>query len=67
VETGDIISIKSKDSFIYSPDKLTAVVGMKNVVIINLDDALLVADMDKSESVKKVVDFLSKNNMIEYM
>jgi hypothetical protein len=37
------------------------------VVIINLDDALLVADMDKTESVKKVVDFLSKHKMIEYM
>ena len=67
VETGEIITIKTSKSLIYSPHRLTAVVGMKNVVVIHLDDAVLVADMNSTESVKKVVEYLEKHNLHEYL
>ena len=43
-----------------SPEKLTAVIGMKDVIIVNLNDATLVMPMNRSEEVKKIVDMLSK-------
>ncbi len=54
------------DSYIYSPDKVTAVVGVDNLIIINHDDTLLVCRRDKAQNVKKVVDYLKTHNLEEY-
>jgi len=39
--------------------KWTAVIGLDNICIIETDDAILVCSKDKSEDVKKVVDYLT--------
>ena len=57
---GNIVTIDTNDSLIFSPQKLTAVIGMKDVIIVNLNDATLVMPMNRSEEVKKIVDMLSK-------
>jgi len=67
VEKGEIVSVNTKYSYVYSPNRLTAVVGLKNIVVINLDDALLVTSMEHAEEVKEVVTFLQKNNMEEFL
>ncbi len=54
------------DSFIYSEEKFTAVIGVDNLVIINSNDALLVCRRDKSQEVKKVVDYLKLNKMDQF-
>ena len=65
LEKGDTLLFDSKDCVVYSPSKLTAVVGLENVIIINSDDALLVVNRDRVQDVKKVVDTLAKNNREE--
>jgi len=50
-----------KNSYIRS-NKLTSVIGVENLVIINTDDALLIADKSRSEEVKELVSTLAKNN-----
>ena len=57
---GNVISIDTKDSLIISPEKLTAVIGMQDVVIINIDDATLVMPISRSEEVKDIVNLLTK-------
>jgi len=57
---GDVFSAGSKNSFVYSPDKFAAVVGMDNVIVINTEDALLVCNRNNVQDVRKVVDFLSE-------
>ena len=57
---GNVISIDTKDSLIISPEKLTAVIGMKDVVIINVNDATLVMPISRSEEVKDIVNLLTK-------
>lgn len=54
------------DSYIYSPNKVTAVIGVDNLIIINQDDTLLVCRRDKAQDVKKVVDYLKLNNLENY-
>lgn len=54
------------DSFIHSEDKFTAVIGVDNLVIINSADALLVCRKDKSQKVKKVVEYLKINKMDQF-
>jgi mannose-1-phosphate guanylyltransferase len=65
--TGNIYADRTVDSYIYSPDKFTAVIGVENLVIINTEDALLVCRRDNCQDVKKIVDHLKINQMSEYL
>ena len=60
VEIGNVISFDSSNNLIISNKKLTSVVGLNNVAIINLDDATLVIDLSKSEEVRKIIDQLDE-------
>lgn len=64
--TGKVYTDKVMDSYIYSPDKFTAVIGVDNLIIINYDDTLLVCRRDKAQDVKNVVEYLKINKMDEY-
>lgn len=58
LENGDTLLIDSKDCVVYSKNKLTAVIGLEDVIVINSDDALLVVPRDRVQDVKKVVEEL---------
>lgn len=64
---GNIFTEMTVDSYIYSPDKFTSVIGIDNLIIINTADALLVCRRDKSQDVKKIVDHLKINKLTEYL
>ena len=64
---GDVISVQSENNLIISPNRLTAVVGVKDMVIINLDDATLIVPHAKSEGVKDIVNMLKTMNKTEYL
>ena len=64
---GDVISVQSENNLVISPNRLTAVVGINNMTIINLDDATLIVPHDKSEAVKDVVNMLKTMNKLEYL
>lgn len=63
---GKVYTDKVIDSYIYSPDKFTAVIGVDNLIIINHDDTLLVCRRDKAQDVKNVVEYLKMNKMDDY-
>lgn len=65
--SGNIYTDMVVDSYIYSPEKLTAVIGVDNLIVINHDDTLLICRRDKAQEVKKVVDYLKINKMDEYL
>jgi mannose-1-phosphate guanylyltransferase/mannose-6-phosphate isomerase len=65
---GDIININTNNCYIDSEeDKLTAVIGLNNLIVVNTQDSLLICDKNKTQDVKLVVEQLKKNNRIEYM
>ncbi|HPI37405.1 MAG TPA: mannose-1-phosphate guanylyltransferase [Ignavibacteriaceae bacterium] len=55
------------DSYIYSPDKFTAVIGLDNIIVINTDDALLICRRDQAQEVKKVVEHLKLKKLNNYL
>jgi mannose-1-phosphate guanylyltransferase len=65
--TGNVFIDKTADSYVYSPDKFAAVIGVDNLIIINTNDALLVCRRDNSQDVKKVVDYLKINKLIDHL
>ena len=64
---GDVISLQSKNNLVISPNRLTAVVGVKDMTIINLDDVTLIVPHEQSEAVKDVVTMLKSLNRQEYL
>ena len=48
VHKGNVISFDSSNNLIISNTKLTSVVGLNNVAIINLDDSTLIIDLFKT-------------------
>jgi len=60
---GEAIFVDTQNTFVHSEDRLVAVVGMSDLMIIDTPDALLVVNPDKAQDVKKVVDRLKTNNL----
>ena len=55
VGRGDVIFQDSKNNFVQSDKKLITTLGVENLVIVETDDAILVADKDKVQDVKSIV------------
>jgi len=58
---GNVLAIDSKDSFIKgNGDKLIAMVGIDNLVVIDTPDALLICPKSRAQDVNKIVEELKK-------
>jgi len=67
VVNGNVISIDTKNSIIHGNDKLIATVGLKDIIIIDTEDALLICDKDSTQDIKKIIENLKICNRIEYI
>ena len=54
-DTGGHITIEANDNYIFSPRKFVALVGVKNLVVVDTEDALLIAHRNHSQDVGKIV------------
>ena len=60
-ESDGHLTIEAGNNYIYSPKKFVALVGVENLVIVDTEDALLIAHRDHSQDVGKVVKELSQS------
>jgi mannose-1-phosphate guanylyltransferase/mannose-6-phosphate isomerase len=65
VKRGDVLLEDVSHTYVHASDKLVAAVGVKDLVIVETADALLVAARDRVQDVKKVVDHLRSQNREE--
>jgi mannose-1-phosphate guanylyltransferase/mannose-6-phosphate isomerase len=59
---GQAIIVESENCYVQSAERIVATVGVKNLVIVDTGDAVLVADRERAQQVKIVVDRLRANN-----
>jgi mannose-1-phosphate guanylyltransferase len=65
---GEPILIDCEKSFISSrSDRLVACLGLENLLVVDTPDALLIADLEKSEEIRKIVAQLRKTQREEYL
>jgi mannose-1-phosphate guanylyltransferase len=56
---GDLVQIDTTNSVVWSEsNRMVAIVGMDNVIVVDTEDALLVIDRSRSQEVRKIVDLL---------
>ncbi len=58
VVRGDVYAFDTRDSLVLSEHRFVATVGLRDAVVIETPDAVLVADRGHAQDVKKVVDWL---------
>ncbi|MES2204466.1 MAG: mannose-1-phosphate guanylyltransferase/mannose-6-phosphate isomerase [Pseudomonadota bacterium] len=66
VLTGDVLTHNVSNSYIRAEHKLVAAVGIKNHVIIETDDAILVVDKNSTQDVKEIVKILQAQKRLEH-
>ncbi|HCO6667729.1 TPA: mannose-1-phosphate guanylyltransferase/mannose-6-phosphate isomerase [Escherichia coli] len=67
VSHGDVINYNSRNNYIYSEGSLISTVGVNNLIIVQTKDALLVAQQDNVQDIKKIVEILKKQKRSEHI
>ncbi|GAA5000586.1 mannose-1-phosphate guanylyltransferase/mannose-6-phosphate isomerase [Acinetobacter puyangensis] len=63
---GDVITVKSENNYIYGESRLVSLLGVDNLVVIETKDAVLVANKDKVQDIKKIVETLKQKGRTEH-
>ncbi len=63
--SGDVLAHDLKNSFIFAGNRLVAAVGMKDCIIVETSDAVLVTHKDDAQKVKHIVEELKKQKRDE--
>ena len=62
---GDVIANDTSNSYLHSQNKLIATLGVDNLVVIDTPDAVLIANKDKVQNVKEIVNELKAQQRSE--
>lgn len=64
---GEVVLIDTKNSYVYAPNSLVAVVGMDDVIVVQEGDTILVCKRDRTEDIKNVVGEITKRKLDQYL
>ena len=67
ISKGENIMLDTKNSVVFGNKRLIATIGLDNIVVVETDDAILVCDKNKAQSVKDVVDILKERKLDKYL
>ncbi|MDD2823369.1 MAG: sugar phosphate nucleotidyltransferase [Candidatus Daviesbacteria bacterium] len=62
-----LVNINSEECLIQGNQKLIAVIGLKDIIVVDTKDAILICHKDKTQDVKKVIEKLKEEKMEEYL
>ena len=63
--SGKVILSDSKNCYVKGDNRLLVGMGLKNLIIVETNDAVLISDRDKSQSIKEIVDQLKTKGFVE--
>ena len=66
VALGDVISVDTKDCYIRAESGLVATLGVEDLIIVETGDVLLVADRNRVQDVKKIVERVAADGRSEH-
>ncbi len=62
---GDVLATDSSNTLVHATNRLVALVGVQNLVVVETPDAVLVADRSRSQDVKHIVNVLQQQQREE--
>ena len=63
---GEAVALDSGNCLVHSPGKLTVLIGVKDLIVIDTGDALLICRRDLDQKVKEIVEILKKGGTGKY-
>jgi mannose-1-phosphate guanylyltransferase / mannose-6-phosphate isomerase len=63
--SGDVLTLDTKNSYIYSEDKLVTIIGVEDLVVVETKDAVMIAPKARVQEVKQIVDQLKQQGRSE--
>lgn len=67
VMVGPSLAKDSKNCIISSPDKLVAVIGLKDFIVVTSDDAILICPKERHQEVREIVESLKAKGWEQYL
>jgi mannose-1-phosphate guanylyltransferase/mannose-6-phosphate isomerase len=67
VVRGDVHLKDARDCYVRAESRMVSVLGLKNAIVVETDDALLVADQSKAQAVKDIVGHLDDSKRSEHV
>ena len=61
------VGVDTSNTLVFGHDRLVATIGLRDVIIIDTGDAVLVWPKDRAQDVKKIVDNLKKQGKLQYL
>lgn len=65
VTVGNVCVVETKDSTVYTQGRLVATLGVEDLLVVDTDDATLIAPRERAQDVRLVVEALAANNASE--
>ncbi len=63
---GDVFTLNASDNLVHAEERLVAVVGVDDLIIVETPDAVLITHKDRAQEVKAVANYLKKSGRIEH-
>jgi mannose-1-phosphate guanylyltransferase len=63
VESSGSFSLEAEGNYVHAPKKFVATIGVKNIVVVETDDALLITTREHSQDVGKIVKHLQEKKL----
>ena len=67
VSPGRHLALDASGNFLWSPGKFIAAIGVKDLVVVETADAILVCPRDRAQDVGRVVKWLEEKRMAELL
>ena len=61
---GEVVALDAKDCLVWNPGRVTALVGVRDLVVVDAGDALLICDAALDQKVKDVVEALKRKKQL---
>jgi mannose-1-phosphate guanylyltransferase len=64
---GDVITIETTRSLIYSPHRVIATVGLEDMIVVDTGDVLLICPRSRSQDVRRLVEMAREQGLERYL
>ncbi|MFC1659464.1 mannose-1-phosphate guanylyltransferase/mannose-6-phosphate isomerase [Pseudomonadota bacterium] len=64
---GDVFLLETKNCYVKSEIGMVATIGVKDLIVVNFKDVVLVANKNNAQDVKKIVEYLKKSGRYEHI
>jgi mannose-1-phosphate guanylyltransferase len=67
INIGQHLAIDTQDTLVFGGKRLVATIGLRGMVIVDTEDALLICPKDREQEVREVVEQLKKNGLARFL